>query len=266
MAMPYNSPDFLRPIRDANREEYILVEFHRVLKNTNMSLVYNLISAAATDEEIISLLPGLAEYTKKSLDELYDMTVLFNYPHEMVKTMSNDQLSVEMCEQYASYFATPYNMQMLHTTRMEGVLRSLLKTKFVKKLFIFAPEFNDEMKMYIARMFYDQQIGSKVICLEGTYEECMLEHPEITTVFQSNVTDLLSLAQFHPGCVKNKFFVVAEGYFNVEPSEDGKRAIYIDLKSLTKLVKEKTCEIAFAYPFCIPKNPEVDLGRKDEPQ
>ena len=266
MAMPYNSPDFLRPIRDANRDEHILVEFHRVLKNTNMSLVYNLISAAVEDETIIQFLPGLADYTKKSLDELYDMTVLYNYPHEMIRTMSRDKLSVELCTQYANAFATPYNMQMLHTTRMEGVIRNLLKTNFVKTLYIFAPHFNEEMKMYIARMFYDQQIGVKVICLEGNYEECLLDHPEITTVFQSNISDLVSFAQFYPDSIQKRFFVIADGYFNVEPTKVGKGAIYINLDFLSKLIKNKVCEIAFAYPHSIPKNPDVELGRKDETQ
>lgn len=249
----YNSPDFLRPIRDNNRSEYILVQFHRTLKNTNMSLLKNLFEATLKHRDLLSLFPNLANYAKMTLDDQYTQTVMYNYPWELVYNFSNETLSSEMCQQYAELFQEPYGFQYLHETRMEGVLRHLLEQDFVKEIYIFADKFTSEMKAYITHLFNGKGIGSRVIPIEGTFQECLLALPQITTIFMSNSSDFFELNQFYPKEVLNRFFIITDGFDNFQPTKDGKSFEYRGMRLFDQLDHEKKCTVAYSYPYCIPK-------------
>ena len=90
--MSIDYPDYLRPISDDNRDEYILVEFHRTFINTNMSLLQNLFEAYLKDKLLLSILPGIADFAALDPNKMYDATVMFNHPAQMIKEMSLEPL------------------------------------------------------------------------------------------------------------------------------------------------------------------------------
>lgn len=249
----YNSPDFLRPIRDNNRNEYILVQFHRVLKNTNMSILKNAFDATLKDHDLLELFPNLANYAKMNIDDQYTNTVLFNYPWELVFNLSEEKLSHEMCQQFAKQFQEPYDFSKLHETRMEGVLRNLLSHDFVKEIYIFADNFTKEMKDYIFKLFGSKGLGKRVIPINGTFQECLLALPQITTIFMSNASDFFELHQFYPEEVNQRFFIISDGYDNFQQTKDGKSFEYRGLSLFKTLDHERKCTVAYSYPYCIPK-------------
>lgn len=254
----YNSVDFLRPIRESNRDEYILVEFHRVLKNTNMSLMVNIMRAAIKDPQLIEVLPKLEVYSKMDLDDLYTSTVQFNSTTDLIFNLSGEMFDADLCNGYAENFQEPYRFDELHRTRMEGILRHLLTAKFVKQLIIFAPSFNEEMKRYIAMEYGDVGIGTRVIPVEGFLIDCLQTYPQITTAFISDMGDLEIADRFYPSLLQNRMFVVSDGYGNLEPSPKGDSVVYKGEKMMKRLRDEKVCQIFYAYPYCIPKMPHID--------
>lgn len=251
--MYYDYADFLRPIRENNRDEYILVEFHRTLKNTNMSLLRNLFLRSKDDPEILELFPNLVTYAKLSIDERYDATVQFNYPDELVFNLSKEKLSPELCRKYVEAFIEPYHFEYLHATRMEAILRNLLGQAFVKKVYVFADKFTTEMKAYMAETFKDVGLGTRVVAIEGGFVDCMLSMPEITTVFMSNTSDFTQLYEFNPEAINGKFFIISDGYDNLEPCDDGENFQYAKMKLFDSLNREKKAVVAYGYPHAIYK-------------
>jgi hypothetical protein len=255
-------PDFLRPIGTKNRDEYILVEFHRVLKNTNMSLLYNLMKRSQQDPSLLEIFPSLGSYAHLSLDNLYNATVLYNYPFELVQNLCRGQLSVDMCVEYAEAYATPYLFDKLHRTRIEVILKHLLEQKFVKQIFIFAPSYNDEMKAYFAQNWGSVGVPSRVLPIMGNLQDCLLTYREITTVFMSNITDLVQVEQFFPELLKQKMFVIMEGYDNFEVDKESGTMTHSYTDMAKRLDKEEIASIGYAYPHCIPKEPQTSTEAK----
>lgn len=260
----YNSADFLRPIKDANRDEYILVEFHRVLKNTNLSLLMNLMKHALVDEDMHTIFPNIAVYSKKDIDQLYHASVMFNHPEDMIFALSNEMLPSITCAAFASQFAQPYHFDNSHTTRLEGVLRQLLTTKFVKNIFVFADTFTDEMKRYMALEYGPLGLGDRVIPLEGNFTDCMLQYPQITTVFMSDIDVLFDFYSFYPDRLSKKYIVITDGYGNIEPNAniDDKQNSGVSYRHndfIIDMHKKKICEIMMAYPYCIPRMPAIPM-------
>ena len=113
-----SNPDFMRPIRDANREEYFLVEFHRTLKNTNMALLRNMIMAGAKDPDFLKIFPNLYYFARMtSNDDLYNATVMYNRPDELVRFLAKDRISADLCLAYAQEYMEPLQLERLHNTR-----------------------------------------------------------------------------------------------------------------------------------------------------
>jgi hypothetical protein len=243
--------DFLRPIAGGNRDEYILVEFHRTLKNTNMALLNNLFARAKDDPELMQIFPKLIEYAKMTSDTRYDASVVFNKPRDLIFNLSGEKLSEELCQQYADAFKEPYKFPNLHTTRMEVVLHHLCEQDFVKKLYIFADKFSNEMKAYVAQTFGDVGVGTRVVALEGNLEDCLLSMPEITTVFMSNFSDLEPIYKSHMEVIKGKYIIISHGYGNMVPSQDHKRLEYAGMRTFAKWHKKKIADVAYGYPYAI---------------
>lgn len=250
--MYYDYADILRPLHEDNRDEYILVEFHRTLKNTNMSLLRNLFVRADEDPEILNLLPNLAQYATMSTDERYDATVQFNRPRDLIFNLSGEKLSEELCESYANAFMEPYKFEYLHNTRMELILHNLLKSNFVKKVYVFADKFTNEMKQYFALNFMGQGVDTRVVALEGDLEDCLLTMQEITTVFISNFSDLDQIYKSHPDAIKGKFIIISDGYSNLVPVENTTDQFqYAGAELFIKLHREKFADITYSYPHAI---------------
>lgn len=256
-----SNPDYLRPIRDNNREEIFLVEFHRVFKNTNMSLIRNLAVEASNDIEIMKLFPNLVFFARlQGNDERYAASVLYNKPEDLVQYLSNNQLSIELCQEFAHRFGQPYNFQYLHHTRLEIVIRNLLEHAFLKKVYFFADTFTKEMQSFIIQTYADYFREHKIELLEGKYTECMTEVPGITTAFISNFEDFKEVYDHSPEYIYGRMIVIADGYDNLEPrkvtnpNDMEPKMQYKGLELFDKLNREKKAEISYMFPHAIETN------------
>ena len=267
--MPFDAshPDYMRPIRDANREEYFLVEFHRTLKNTNYSIVRNLIQLCADDEELRSIFPKLNHFASiEDPNKLYHATVLYNRPEELIRFLSGDQLPPEMCNQFATTLMKHLGLETLHTTRLEYVIHELLQQKFLQKVYIFADKFTTEMQSYLVHTFGGSYFSENRICLvEGNFYDCITAIPEVTSVFISNFADLEYAYDLSPECIRGKMIVISDGYDNLEPLEMGSgpdapkkerdqpshKMTYRGLDLFAKWKKSKIAEAGYSYPYCI---------------
>ena len=262
-----SNPDFMRPIRDANREEYFLVEFHRTLKNTNMALLRNMIMAGARDPDFLKIFPNLYYFARMtSNDDLYNATVMYNRPDELVRFLSKDRLSADLCLAYAKEYMEPLQLERLHNTRLEYVILQLLEKEFLRKVYIFADKFTIDMQGYLVRVFGSEALDSKrIVPIEGYFYDCITEIPEVTTAFISNFDDLEQALALSPGCINGKMIIISDGYDNLEPiesstladpnkKEDGEpphKLQYKGLELFAKWNKEKRAEVGYAYPYCI---------------
>lgn len=245
-----SQPDFLQPLGEDNRDEHILIEFHRVLCNTNMSLLRNLFSAAAKDQEILKVLPNLPIYAKLPIDEKYHATVLYNYPEDLVFNLSKEKLSRETCRAFASQFMEPYNFKTLHLSRMSAIARNLLNAKFVKNLYVFADKFTIEMREYLSEMFADKGVDTQVHAMEGNFIECLCAKPEITTCFISNTSDLLAAEDYGHHLIDGKLFMIAQGYNNFVKDEKDEIQL-AHLQKFHQWQQQHLANVAYMYPHCI---------------
>lgn len=257
-------PDYMRPIRDDNRAEYFLIEFHRSFKNTNEAVVRNLMTACLDDESLLKIFPNIGSFTKLAPEQLYTATVLYHTPNELVEFLCDGKLSPEMIVEWANTLRMPYRFDLMMPTRMEFVVKNLLthKNSFLKKVYLAADTFTMEMQEYLVHFFGAQLIDEKrVVPLEGNMVDCMSEIAEVTTVFLSNFGDFETLIDRSPGALKNRMFIISEGYDNMEPLEgenpDGDTKYqFKGLKLFDELRKKRVAEVGYAFPHCINLNQE----------
>ena len=262
MALTLGNPDFLRPIRENNREEIFLIEFHRVYKNTNMSIFRNLIKEAKKDMEMLDIFPHLLTVSK--LDgptSRYLATVLYNRPEKLVQYLSDDRLVWETASLYVEQFSRPYDLSQLHNTRMEFVVRELLQeSPFLRKIYFVAPHFDREMQEYLVLSLGKANFDSRKIQLvEGTVPDCVSAFPEITSMFISNFSDFEEIYDHTPDALNGKMVVIADGYENMEikpGTEEDKEPemVYRGLDIFEKLHKEKRAECTYMFPYPIEKD------------
>lgn len=269
-AADYLYPDFMRPIGDDNRDEYLLVEFRRTFKNTNFSLLRNLMKRSTEDPEILKLFPKLILFAKMPDNNVrYDATVLYNTPEELIYFLSGDQLSPEICHSFVEAFQNPLHLETLHQTRLEFAIGQLALHPFIKEIYFFADNFTTEMQEYLVKSFGAKVFREKIRLVEGPIMDCFFDLPKITTAFISNVIDLISIYEVKPESLYGKLIVISEGYDNFEPLDeeaikkdpDGIKITYKYLDLFQKLHRERKADVSYAYPFCI----ESTIPRKDEP-
>lgn len=246
--------DFLRPIRDDNRDEYFLVDFHRVLVNTNMSLVLNLFERALQDHSIIELFPTLHSYSKLDVNQLYDTTVLYNYPHELIQNLSADRISADLAVAFRDQFMEPYHFDKLHYTRVGFILHEVLQHSFLKKIYLRAPKFTGEMVSYLRNIFGSSEVGSRIVLIEGNLHDSLTDLPQITTVFMSNTSDLIDAYQIDEKLIEGKLFVIMDGYDNFIPDpSDNQKFIYAYTDFFERWKAERRCIATYVYPAAIKK-------------
>ena len=261
----YLYPDFLRPIGDDNRDEYLLIEFHRTYKNTNFSLMRNIMKRITEDQELFHILPNIVTFARlPDNNARYDATVLYNLPEEFVKFLSKDQLSDGMCEQIVETFLHPLLLDNLHTTRLEFAISQLVAHAFIKEIYFFADKFTTEMQGYLVHVFGPERFKEKVRLVEGSMADCLIELPQVTTAFVSNASEVVELYQSHPDALNRRMIVISDGYDNYEAldEEAAKKDpdhLHINYKYLDlfqKLHKARIADISYAFPFCIESNTE----------
>lgn len=247
------NPDFLRPIGDGNRDEVMVVPFHRILKNTNMSLLLNILEALSADPDLMPLFPGIAAYTKLSVDDMYNATVLYNSKRDLVHELSHGLLSLHRSQDFANAFSEPYNLQNLHLTRLELVLKRLLTASFIKEIYFVADKMTTEMIQYLGYIFTPEDLNKRVFAIQCDYLELLQEKPEITTIFLDSSKDFFRIYAVDKNLLQDKYVVIGESYFDIESDPSGKKGAVklAHLKVFKELKEQKICVASYMYPQCL---------------
>lgn len=248
------NPDFNRPMSNDNRDEYILVDFHRALKNTNMCILKNLFKAAIDDPEIVKIFPQLMNATSLSIDQQYDFTAIYS-PIGLLRVLSNGKLSDTTLQSYVENLMEPMELEYLHTTRIQMILREFLQHDFTKKIYIRADNWTNEMSLYVYEMFKDMKGNDRITAVEGSLEDCLRDY-FITTAFISDSDSLHQVIVNEPDLVKGRMFIIIDGMMNLESenAEEGKTD-YKYLKEFESFQEKKIAAVGFVYPHCLPKGP-----------
>lgn len=254
---PDISSDLLTPIGTDNRDEVILVEFHRCLKNTNMSILHNMAKAVRTEPNLELIFTGLKDFVKMSKDVRFMVSSLYNRHWEFVRMLLKEhmnQIPEPMIRDYAEAYLHPLHLGYLHTTRLEVVVKMLSEKEFVKKIYVTAPEFTDEMKAYLVALFGAETVDTKIVCAANDPNDVLREDPSVTTAFLSNADDVLELVRENHDQLKGKYIVLLEGYGNLVPIDDQKldsfRHVGDDV--FKKLQEDRICVVAHMYPYFTP--------------
>lgn len=257
MATYFGNPDFMRPIRTANRDEVFLVEFFRVYKNTNMSIMRNIAKRAQEDLDTLSIFPNFKTLMDlHSNEERYSATVLYNKPEDFISFLLGDSKDQSLIQTCLKLFQEPYDLSQLHNTRLEFTIRNLLEnSSFLRKVYFVADKFSREVQQYlIVTLGADAFEKKRIQLVEGPVVECFSAFPDITTAFISNFSDFQSVYQHSPECLNGKLIVIADGYENFEIYGDKKDDIrYKGMDIFQKLHDEKRAEGSYMFPYAIEK-------------
>lgn len=260
MAFDPTKVDYLRPIRDDNRDEYIMLPFHRVLKNTNLALVRNLMNRMKKDADLVNIFPNVKHFAQlNTATDIYNATVVYNHPEDLIFFLSGDRLTKETCKEFVRQFLNPLRLDLLHNTNVEYSIKSLMEHKFVKRLYIVAPKFTDEMQGYLVNFFDSKDFDTNRICLiEGNMVESVSEFPEVTTLFLSDFADFKTIYDHTPERVSGKLIAIAEGYDNMEPdptlgTKKQPKMANKGIDLFIKLHNERKAEVSYFFPFAMAK-------------
>lgn len=247
--MQFNKPDFLHPLGDDNRDEIVLIEFHRVLKNTNMSILRNLYYAIIDNFDLTKVFPNATTYMRLGLDAKYDATVLFT-AEDFVYNLSNEKLSRDLCKEYAESLREPLLLPALHITRIESILREFLKHEFVKKVYIVADKFTNEMAQFMRETFQNL-LDNRILCIEGDVQSALLDFGA-TTAFLSDCEDVHQIMTRDRTLLQDMMILVMDGYHNVY-LDDKNEIQYKYMDEFVKLGEDKIANVGYIYPHCISK-------------
>lgn len=247
--MQFNMPDFLHPLGDDNRDEVILIEFHRVLKNTNMAILRNLYYAIIDNFDLTKVFPNAVTYMKLGLDAKYDTTVLFT-GEDFIYNLSGEKLNRDFCSDYVRLLRDPLLIPSLHVTRVESMLREFLKHEFVKKVYIVADKFTNEMEQFMRETF-QSLLDSRLFCVEGDIQSALTDL-DVTTAFISDSEDVHQIVTKNRDSLKDKMILVMDGYHNVY-LDDKKDLQYKYMEEFVKLGEDKIANVGYIYPHCISK-------------
>lgn len=240
MALSSNRDPF-HPIGYDNRDEYILVPFHRVLKNTNMGIFQNL-SKYVRLHRAIKTFPRLVNASHLDQDQFKIMVDLFDDPRVMINTMADGKLSEEKLEEIYAQVSDPLNLTMIYTSGVEEALRGLMSRQFTKKIYISCDSVTKEIGSYVADNLYRhaRSFGyTDVRLIQGTTLEVFEEFPDITTCFLENANVMMDLAVKFMDRLKGRYFIVKAAY----PDVDQRR--YID--EFNRLMELKSCVISYMF-------------------
>ena len=245
----------MRPIRSANRDEVFLIEFFRVYKNTNMSIVRNIAKRAMEDQDTLSIFPNFQSIMGlHSNEERYAATVLYNKPEDFMTFLLGDSKDQDLIQRCLDIFQEPYDLFQLHNTRLEFAVRNLMEnSSFLRKVYFVADKFSKEVQQYLIITLGAASFEKKrVQLIEGPITECFSAFPDITTTFISNFSDFQSVYQHSPECLNGKLIVIADGYDNFEIQGDKKEDIrYKGMDIFEKLHNEKKAEGSYMFPYAI---------------
>lgn len=251
------NPDFLHPIGTKNRDEALLVPFHRVLKNTNMSAIINLTERMAEDPDIQTVFPGLLDFTNASALDMYAYSVMFPEPHLMLQELSDGALSVDTAIQFAEEFMKPLHVNRLHKTRLEIMINQLIRQPFIKKLYIQADRVTMEIADYVMQeiLQYIELAQSKceLHLLEGDFMEVFRDTPDITTCFLNTsfqfdeIVDTLG----EDGLVDKAFIIMDNKYDYIADTTISKEPIvkHRELDRFKKYLQREICAVSYMYPY-----------------
>lgn len=216
--------NFLSPI-GKNRDEVIAIPFNGWIKNVGEMMIKSIMSTGKI-YEWYSKYPFIKEITMDlEATRLFNMTSFYtalSFLDTMYK--SNRKIQKADLERDYSEIMSYLNPKSASITQMEIIIVRLLEEDFVKKLYIYSPWFNPEIKDYIINNLITKN-RDKVFLIEGRVRDIFRLYPDVTTLFVDEVEDLMDLIQSYPEHDKGlyeKFFVISA---NPSVTTEAKRLI-----------------------------------------
>lgn len=249
--------DFLHPIGTKNRDEALLIPFHRCFKNTNMSVIINLADRMAEDYDILKLFPGLMEIVDSTALQMYQYSVMFTEPHLMLHDLSKGALSVDTAIAFAEEFLKPLHIERLHKTRIEAMINQLIKQPFIKKLYIQADSVTMEIANYVMEeiLHYIQVSRSKceLHLVEGAFMEIYHDTPDLTTIFLNSSYQFDEIVEtFGDDNLRGKCFIIMDNRFDYEADHTiGKDPVmrHRNTEKFKSYLKREICAVSYMYPY-----------------
>ena len=203
--------DFAMPI-DSSRDEIIAFKYGGCIKNICELMFY----AAAKYSNFNS--KWLEEYPKlnilkdaKSAEERFYFASFFT-SREFLPVMRGNLPKKNPAENSVDYgklrqSTSPYDGS---ATNIELIARNIVNYDFVKKVYIYDAGFTQTDITYLSQLFGDT--SDKVILYEKTFMQLLDEHPEITTIFNDDVGEVVGWVQRHDEGsdeTKDKIFMIS---------------------------------------------------------
>lgn len=249
--------DFLHPIGTQNRDEVLLIPFHRALKNTNMSVIINLTERMANEPDIQKIFPGLIKFLESNALDMYAYSVMFPQPHLMLQELSEGALSVDTAIQFAEEFMRPLHLDRLHKTRLELMVNQLTQQKFIKKLYIQADTVTMEIADYIGREIVQYIESTHSQCefhlIEGQFMEVFHNIPDLTTVFLNTSYQFDEIVDsFQEDALVDRCFIIMDNKFDyVADTTASKEPIvkHRELDRFKSYLDRQICAVSYMYPY-----------------
>lgn len=233
--------DPFHPIGYDNRDEYILVPFHRVLKNTNMGIFQNL-SKYVRLNRAFKMFPRMANAAQLDEEQFRVMVDLFDDPKVMINTMADGKLSDEKLEEIYQKVSDPLNLTTTYTSGVEESLMGLVTRQFTKKIYVSCDSVTKEIASYIAQNLYCHAHGygyTEVRLIQGSTLDVFGQFEDITTCFLEDASLMIKLAERYPDRLEKRFFIVKANYLDVDQRR------YLD--EFNHLMDRNACVISYMF-------------------
>ena len=252
--MAEKNPDYMLPLDNSDRAEYILVPFSNIIRSVNQAICIFMLQHQ--EEFSFEEYPKLSEFIidgKVDGDKLYNE--VSRIPNRFLISYLKGDLKLVEKRDYSSISESirlRYDIFQSYHTRMEAALARLSQSNLVKGIFIqdYYLQQDVSMQNFIDRLF-DKNLIHKDCFIEYSVWSIfvILKHDRrITTVYFEEIAEAIwVLKNSEPEILEGKAFFIStgpcvNGYNNLEDT-----AKQID--ELNKLAVKKKVQINYFFPY-----------------
>ena len=252
--MAEKNPDYMLPLDNSDRAEYILVPFSNIIRSINQPICIFMLQHP--EEFSLEEYPKLSEFI---IDGKIDGDKLYNevsrIPNRFLISYLKGDLKLEEKKEYTRIIEgirLRYDIFQSYHTRMEAALARISQSGLAKEIWIQDEylEQDKSMQNFIDRLF-DRNLIHKDCYIERALCNTYLainNIPRITTVYFEEIAEAIwILKNTEPKILEGKAFFVSTG-----PCVNG----YNDLEDtakqideLNKLAVKKKVQINYFFPY-----------------
>lgn len=243
------NPDFLHPIRDKGRKEYIAVSYDQVIRSDNEAILMYLLYDAY--DQYVSFYPRLTELKNASIEMIFQFAIGFTDVQLLMflrGAQNNPEKDIENLKEirkhYSSHSTTPL--------RLDIALQHLVAEGYVQRLFVVDPYMDDE-KMRVISEIFKTTCNRLVFAVRGDIKDFIVSSKDrITTAFIPRAEDIFTLISNHKEKSKDVYFLCSasllENYDAVY--EDGsKPPVYKHQEVFEKCASDEFCVVDYFSPI-----------------